>query len=113
MVSSKPSVPPEMTQEPGPSSAPVPSLRSKIGRVAAASAVALAFAQVVSLGQTIALAHLLSPSEVGLFIAGGVLTSFVGDFVEGVFVPHWSIGKTTWRTQPRRSSGRLSCPEWR
>ena len=72
-----------MTQVPGPSSAPAPSLRSKIGRVAAASAVALAFAQVVSLGQTIALARLLSPSEVGLFIAGSVLTSFVGDFVEG------------------------------
>ena len=72
-----------MTQEPGPSPAAAPSLRSKIGRVAAASAVALALAQVVSLGQTIALARLLSPSEVGLFVAGSVLTSFVGDFVEG------------------------------
>lgn len=51
--------------------------------MAAASAVALAFAQVVSFGQTLALARLLSPSEVGLFIAGSVLTTFVGDFVEG------------------------------
>ncbi|GAB3299803.1 hypothetical protein GCM10027451_01590 [Geodermatophilus aquaeductus] len=59
------------------------SLRSRIGRVAAASAAALLFSELVALGQTIALARLLTPTEVGLFVAGGVLTTFVTNFVEG------------------------------
>lgn len=59
------------------------SLRSRIGKVAAASAAALVFGELISLVQTIALARLLSPAEVGLFVAGGVLTTFVGNFVEG------------------------------
>ncbi|MGS0685651.1 oligosaccharide flippase family protein [Nakamurella sp. GG22] len=59
------------------------SLRRNIGYVAAASAVALVFGEVVTLGQTVALARLLSPAEVGVFVAGTVLTSFLGNFVEG------------------------------
>lgn len=59
------------------------SLRSRIGMVAAASAVALVLGELISLVQTIALARLLTPAQVGLFVAGGVLTTFVGNFVEG------------------------------
>lgn len=59
------------------------SLRSRIGKVAAASAAALILGELVSLVQTIALARLLTPTQVGLFVAGGVLTTFVGNFVEG------------------------------
>lgn len=59
------------------------SLRSRIGKVAAASAAALVLGELISLVQTIALARLLTPAEVGLFVAGGVLTAFVGNFVEG------------------------------
>jgi PST family polysaccharide transporter len=51
--------------------------------VAAASAVGLVVGELISLGQTVALARLLTPAEVGLYVAGGVLTSFIGDFVEG------------------------------
>lgn len=59
------------------------SLGATIGRVAAASAVALVFTEVVSLGQTVALARLLSPTEVGVFTAGTVLTMLMTTFVEG------------------------------
>ncbi|WP_051683740.1 oligosaccharide flippase family protein [Blastococcus sp. URHD0036] len=59
------------------------SLRSRIGKVAGASAVALVVGELISLGQTVALARLLTPTEVGLFVAGSVLTTFVGNFVEG------------------------------
>lgn len=59
------------------------SLRGAIGKVAAASAFALALGEVVSLTQTVALARLLSPDEVGLFAAGSVLITFLGNFVEG------------------------------
>ena len=59
------------------------SLRRNIGHVAAASAVALVFGELVTFGQTVALARLLSPAEVGVFVAGPVLTSFLGNFVEG------------------------------
>jgi len=59
------------------------SLQRRIGSVASASAVALVFGEVITLGQTIALARLLSPAEVGLFTAGTVLTAFLGNFVEG------------------------------
>jgi PST family polysaccharide transporter len=59
------------------------SLRSRIGKVAAASAAALVVGELITVGQTIALARLLTPADVGLFVAGGVLTTFVGNFVEG------------------------------
>src|SRR5664279_602658 len=78
-----------MTGEPESASANVEpagtsrSLRRNIGYVAAASAVALVFGELVTLGQTVALARLLSPAEVGVFVAGTVLTSFLGNFVEG------------------------------
>lgn len=62
---------------------PPPSMRDRIGPVAAASALALVLGQVFSLAQTVALARLLSPTEVGYFAAGSVLTSFVSNFVEG------------------------------
>jgi PST family polysaccharide transporter len=51
--------------------------------VAAASGAGLVLGEVITLVQTIALARLLTPTQVGLFVAGGVLTAFVGDFVEG------------------------------
>lgn len=60
-----------------------PSLRGRIGRVASASAVALVFGEAVTLVQTVALARLLSPAEVGIFMAGTVITLFLGNFVEG------------------------------
>ena len=59
------------------------SLRRNIGRVAAASAVALALAEFVTFAQTVALARLLTPREVGVFVAGTVLAMFFGNFVEG------------------------------
>lgn len=59
------------------------SLHRTIGDVAVASAVALIFGEVVTLGQTVALARLLTPAQVGLFVAGTVLTTFLGNFVEG------------------------------
>ncbi len=59
------------------------SLLSSIGRVAGASAVALVFGEIVSLVQTVALARLLSPAEIGIFVAGTVLTTLLGTFVEG------------------------------
>lgn len=58
-------------------------LTGKISRVAAASAGALIFGELVSLGQTVALARLLSPAEVGAFAAGTVLTMLLTTFVEG------------------------------
>ncbi|GAA1920133.1 hypothetical protein GCM10009737_22060 [Nocardioides lentus] len=58
-------------------------LRERIGRVAAASAAAVVFGQLVSLVQTVALARLLSPTEVGWFAAGSVLTAFASNVVEG------------------------------
>lgn len=54
-----------------------------MGSVAAASALALVFGQVVSLGQTVALARLLTPEEVGFFAAGSVTTAFISNVVEG------------------------------
>ncbi|QLY27718.1 oligosaccharide flippase family protein [Nocardia huaxiensis] len=58
-------------------------LTQRIGSVAAASAVALVVGEVVTLGQTVALARLLSPAEVGMFAAGTVLTMLLTTFVEG------------------------------
>jgi O-antigen/teichoic acid export membrane protein len=40
-------------------------------------------AQLITLGQVIALARLLSPAEVGVFTAGTVLTGFLNYFVQG------------------------------
>lgn len=90
-----PTPPPRVARPPGPPNAPPlaapdaespeppKTLTGKIGRVAAASAVALIFGELVSLGQTIALARLLSPAEVGAFAAGTVLTMLLTTFVEG------------------------------
>lgn len=58
-------------------------LRRRIGLVASASAFALVFGELVTLGQVVALARLLSPVEVGIFTAGTVLTTSLYDFVEG------------------------------
>lgn len=66
-----------------PEESDAPSLQGRIGRVAAASAIALVVGELISLVQTVALARLLSPAEVGLFVAGGVLTTVVTNFVEG------------------------------
>jgi O-antigen/teichoic acid export membrane protein len=63
--------------------APAPPLRGKIAKVAAASAVAQVVGEVVSLLQTIVLARLLGPTVVGIFAAGTVLTTFLGNFAEG------------------------------
>ncbi|WP_067689345.1 oligosaccharide flippase family protein [Nocardia jejuensis] len=60
-----------------------PTLTRQIGRVALASAAALIFSELVSLAQTVALARLLSPAEVGMFAAGTVLTMLLTTFVEG------------------------------
>lgn len=59
------------------------SLNASISRVAAASTVALIAGQLITLAQTVALARLLSPAEIGLFTAGTVLTMFLANFVEG------------------------------
>jgi O-antigen/teichoic acid export membrane protein len=59
------------------------SLTGTVNRVARASAYAQIFGQLVSFGQTIALARLLTPSEVGVFTAGTVLTILFTNFVEG------------------------------
>lgn len=72
--------PASWTVETGPSGR---SLMSSIGRVAGASTVALLFCELVSLAQTVALARLLTPAEIGMFVAGTVLTTFFGTFVEG------------------------------
>lgn len=63
--------------------APQKPLLGKIKRVAAASAVAMVFSQVVTLVQTLVLARLLTPAEVGLFAAGTVLMAFLTDVSEG------------------------------
>jgi O-antigen/teichoic acid export membrane protein len=59
-----------------------PALGGKIKRVAAASAAAMFVGEAVSLVQTIVLARLLTPAEVGLFAAGTVLTMFLSDMSE-------------------------------
>lgn len=62
---------------------PAPRLTDRIKRVAWASAAAQAFGEAVSLGQTVVVARLLTPAEVGLFAAGTVLTAFLAEFTEG------------------------------
>jgi O-antigen/teichoic acid export membrane protein len=54
-----------------------------VGRVARASALAQLFGQLVSFVQTVVLARLLTPTQVGIFAAGTVLTTLFTDFVEG------------------------------
>lgn len=66
---------------------PEPSRTADIGgrikRVAVASAVAQFLGEAITLAQTVVVARLLSPAEVGLFAAGTVLTSFLAEFSEG------------------------------
>ena len=64
-------------------SSPAPVLGGRIRRVVVASAVAQAIGELVSLVQTVVVARLLSPAEVGLFAAGTVLTAFLAEFQEG------------------------------
>jgi O-antigen/teichoic acid export membrane protein/cell division septum initiation protein DivIVA len=58
-------------------------LSGLVGRVARASALAQVFGELVTFVQTIALARLLTPRDVGIFIAGTVLTGLFTTFVEG------------------------------
>lgn len=60
-----------------------PGLAGTLRRGAGISAGALVFTQVVTLAQTLALARILSPTEVGLFYAGTVLTMFLVTVAEG------------------------------
>ena len=57
-------------------------LASTVRRGAAMSGLALVVVQVVSVAQTLLLARLLSPAEVGLFAAGTVLSGFLVSFTE-------------------------------
>jgi len=59
------------------------SLGLTLRRGAVLSAVALVIVQTVSFLQTLAIARLLSPAEIGIFAAGTVLTSFLITFSEG------------------------------
>jgi PST family polysaccharide transporter len=56
---------------------------STVKRVAIASAIAQVVSQVVTLLQTVVLARLLTPTEIGIFAAGTVLTTFAANFSEG------------------------------
>lgn len=93
--------PASRTVETGPSGR---SLMSSIGRVAGASTVALLFCELVSLAQTVALARLLTPAEIGIFVAGTVLTTFFGTFVEGGLRSGSSSATPTSPTRPKPSS---------
>ena len=59
------------------------SLSGVVGRVASASALAQLVGQSVSFVQTIGLARLLTPTDVGIFAAGTVLTALFTNLVEG------------------------------
>ncbi len=58
-------------------------LSGSVGRVARASALAQIFGELVSFVQTIVLARLLTPTDIGIFTAGTVLTMLFTNFVEG------------------------------
>jgi O-antigen/teichoic acid export membrane protein len=58
-------------------------LTGRIRRVAAASTIAQAVGEALSLLQTIVVARLLGPTEVGVFAAGTVITAFLAEFTEG------------------------------
>ncbi|MGI5125215.1 lipopolysaccharide biosynthesis protein [Pseudonocardia sp. CA-107938] len=66
-----------------PDAPPAPRLAQRIKRVAWASAAAQALGETISLLQTVVVARLLTPAEVGLFAAGTVLTAFLAEFTEG------------------------------
>jgi O-antigen/teichoic acid export membrane protein/O-antigen ligase len=59
------------------------SLSGSVHRVASASALAALFSQFVSFVGTIGLARLLTPTDVGIFVAGTVLSALLTNFVEG------------------------------
>jgi O-antigen/teichoic acid export membrane protein len=61
----------------------VPALGSVLRRAAALSVLALGAVQVITLGQTLVLARLLSPAEVGAFAAGTALGLVLMVFAEG------------------------------
>ena len=63
-------------------SGPPGSLSGRIRRVAVASTIAQAVGEAVSLVQTIVIARLLGPTEVGIFAAGTVVTAFLAEFTE-------------------------------
>jgi O-antigen/teichoic acid export membrane protein len=63
--------------------APEQGLRVKVRRVATASVVGLTLAQLISLTQTVVLARMLSPFEVGLFAAGSIMMAFLVNLAEG------------------------------
>ena len=58
-------------------------LAALLRRGAAVSGAALVVVQAISFGQTLVLARLLTPQEVGVFAAGTVLTLFLATFAEG------------------------------
>lgn len=78
---------PEAKDAHGDDSAPRPMLVTRIRRVALASAAAQGIGEVISLVQTIVVARLLTPVEVGVFAAGTVLTTFLAEFSEGGLRP--------------------------
>ena len=59
------------------------SLSGSVHRVASASALAQLVGQLVSFVQVIALARLLTPTDIGIFAAGTVLSALLTNFVEG------------------------------
>ena len=59
------------------------SLSGSVHRVASASALAQLFVQFVSFLSAIGLARLLTPTDVGIFVAGTVLSALFTNFVEG------------------------------
>ena len=59
------------------------SLSGSVHRVASASALAQLVGQLVSFVQVIVLARLLTPTDIGIFAAGTVLTALLTNFVEG------------------------------
>jgi PST family polysaccharide transporter len=85
------------------------SLGSTLRRGAVLSAVALVIVQTVSFLQTLVIARLLSPAEIGIFAAGTVLTSFLITFSEGglrhALIQHdGDVERSRTRSSGRRSS---------
>ena len=58
-------------------------LSSTLKRGALYSAAALLFGQVISLAQTLVLARLLTPSDLGIYVAGTILSGFLISVTEG------------------------------
>ena len=58
-------------------------MSGSVDRVASASALAQLVGQLVSFVQTVVLARLLTPTDIGIFAAGTVLTALFTNFVEG------------------------------